>query len=44
MESSRKGREVKWLGPIRLTWGREEEGDITGWEILLEEHGFGARV
>ena len=44
MESSRKRREVIWLGPIRLTWDREEEADITDRGILLEEQGFGARV
>ena len=44
MESSRKGKEVIWLGPILLTWGKEEERDITGWGILLEEQGFGATV
>ena len=25
MESSRKGKVAIWLGPILLTWGREEE-------------------
>ena len=44
MESARKGREVIRLGPIHLIWDREEEGDITSCEILLEEQGFGARV
>lgn len=37
MESARKGREVIRLGPIHLTWDREEEGDITGEGILSEE-------
>ena len=44
MKSSRKGKEAIWLGPILLTWGKEEERDITGWGVLLEEQGFGATV
>ena len=44
MESARKGREMIWLGPILLTWDREEEENITSCEILLDEQGFGATV
>ena len=36
----RKWREVIRSEHIPLAWDREEEGDITGWEILLEEERF----
>ena len=34
MESGRKGGEGIRLGPVLVAGNREEEGDITGWEIL----------
>ena len=39
----RKWREVIRSEHIPLAWDREEEGDITGWEILLEEERFRSR-